>query len=167
MLLPQMTFFLKYSQSIVHLVEKFNSFCRFSELKPNLTQCKIAGTGALKRAQLGSKCIIYVMKLLKIQILTSYNNTIKQESNFLKIVSNVQTVLELWRFRNLTLEGRIVIFKSLAISKIVFQALIAPVPSHIIKSLGTIQTFFRAIHKVCMQGRGEGGVTKSVHPLFW
>ena len=55
-----------FTQSIVHLVEKFNSFCRFSELKPNLTQCKIAGTGALKRAQLGSKCIIYVMKLLKI-----------------------------------------------------------------------------------------------------
>ena len=41
----------------------------------------------------------------------------KEESNFPKIVSNVKTVLKLWRFRNLTLEGRIVVFKSLVISK--------------------------------------------------
>ena len=67
---------------------------------------------------------------------------IKEECNFLKIVSNVQCVLNLWRYRNLTLEGRIVVFKSLAISKIVFQALIAPVPTHVIKALETIQTSF-------------------------
>ena len=42
----------------------------------------------------------------------SYNNRIKEECNFLKIVSNVRTVLKLWRLRNLTLEERIVVFKS-------------------------------------------------------
>ena len=72
----------------------------------------------------------------------SYNSRIKEECNFLKIVSNVQSVSNLWRYRNLTLEGRIVVFKSLAISKIVFQALIAPVPTHVIKALETIQTSF-------------------------
>ena len=51
-------------------------------------------------------------------------------------------MLNLWRYQNLTLEGRIVVFKSLAISKIVFQALIAPVPTHVIKALETIQTSF-------------------------
>ena len=34
-------------------------------------------------------------------------------------------VLNLWQYGNLTLEGRIVVFKSLAVSKIVFEALIA------------------------------------------
>ena len=62
----------------------------------------------------------------------------KEESNFFKVVSNVQTVLKLWRFRNLTLEGRIIVFKSLAISKIVSQALIETVPSHTIKTLERI-----------------------------
>ena len=71
-----------------------------------------------------------------------YNSRIKEEWNFLKIVSNVQSLLNLWRYRNLTLEGRRVVFKSLAISKIVFQALIATVPNHVIKALETIQTFF-------------------------
>ena len=51
-------------------------------------------------------------------------------------------MLNLWRNRKLTVEGRIVVFKSLTISKIVFQALIAPVPTHVIKALETIQTSF-------------------------
>ena len=67
-----------------------------------------------------------------------YKNIIKEEYNFLKIVSNVQSVLNLWRYRNLTLEGRIVVFKSLAISKIIFQSLIAPVPTHVTKILETV-----------------------------
>ena len=58
----------------------------------------------------------------------SYNNRIKEEYNFHKIVSNVESVLKLWRFRNLTLEERTVVFKSLEI--LIFQALMAPAPSH-------------------------------------
>ena len=80
-----------------------------------------------------------------IKILGTYfscNSRIKEEFNFLKIVSNVQSVLNLWRYRNLILEGRIVVFKSLATSKIVFQALITSVPTHVIKALETIQTSF-------------------------
>ena len=53
-----------------------------------------------------------------------------------------KTVLRPWRFRNLTLEGRLIVFKSFTISKIVFQALIATVPSHTIKALETIQISF-------------------------
>ena len=52
----------------------------------------------------------------------SYNNTIKEESIFPKVGSNVQTVQN-FRFQNLTLEGRIIVFKRVAISKLVFQAL--------------------------------------------
>ena len=66
----------------------------------------------------------------------------KEESNFPKIVSNVKTVLKLWRFRNLILEGRIVVFKSLVISKIISQAPIETIPSHIIKDLETMQVSF-------------------------
>ena len=98
----------------------------------------------------------------------SHNNTIKEESNILKVVSNVQTVLKLWRFRNLTLERRIVVFsngKSLAIAKIVFQALIATVPSHIIKALETMQTSFlrnnsnpKIKHKTICKNFREGGL---------
>ena len=44
--------------------------------------------------------------------------------------------------RNLTLEGKIVIFKALAISKIVFQSMITPAPRHIVNEFEKIQKIF-------------------------
>ena len=69
------------------------------------------------------KCIDLCNEAIKILgSYFSYNSKIKEKCNFLKIVSNVQSALKLWRFRNLTLEGRIVDFKSLAISKNIFSS---------------------------------------------
>ena len=139
-------FFLKHAQFIGNLVEICNTFSLFSRLKLNMKKCEIAGIEALKGIQVavcGMRCTGLCNEAIKILgTYFSYNSRIKEECNFLKIVSNVQSVLNLWRYRNLTLEGRIVVFKSLAISKIVFQALIAPVPTHVIKALETIQTSF-------------------------
>ena len=60
------------------------------------------------------------------------------------------------------------VFKSLEISKIVFQALIAPLPIHVIKALGTIQTSFlwnnsnpQIKHKTLCK-RYENGFLKNV-----
>ena len=44
--------------------------------------------------------------------------------------------------RNLMLEWKIVIFKTLAIFKIVFQSLVTPVPRHIVNGLEKIQKAF-------------------------
>ena len=167
-----MSFFPKDTQSIENLVEIFNTFSLFSGLKPNLTKCEIAGIGALKGVQVavcGTRCIDLCNEAIKILgTYVSCNSRIKKESNFLKIVSIVQSALNLWRYRNLTLEGRIVVFKSLAISKIVFQALIAPVPTHVIKALETIQTSFlwnnsnpKIKHKTLCK-RYENGSLKNV-----
>ena len=140
------TFFLKDAQSIENLVEIFNTFSLFSGLKPNLVKCEISGIGAMKGVQVavcGMRCINFCNEAIKILgTYFSYNSKIKEECNFLKIVSNVQSALNLWRYQNLTLEGRIVVFKNLAISKIFFQTLIAPVPTDVIKALETIQTTF-------------------------
>ena len=140
------TFYLKDAQPIENLVEIFNTFSLSSALKPNLKKCEMAGIGALNRVHVavcGMRCIDLCNEAIKILgNYFSYNSRIKEEYNFLKIVPNVQRALNLWGYRNLTLEGRIVVFKSLTILKIVFQALIAPVPTHVIKALETIQTSF-------------------------
>ena len=54
----------------------------------------------------------------------------------------IETVLKVWRMRNLTLQGKITIFKTLAISKIVDLALVLPVRSSVIKELNKIQQNF-------------------------
>ena len=54
-------------------------------------------------------------------------------------ISNIQGVLNLWRMRNLTLEGRIVVFKTFAISKMIFLARLTKIPAQDVKELEKIQ----------------------------
>ena len=72
----------------------------------------------------------------------SYNEKLKEEKNFYKIVTDMQRVLKIWKMRRLTLEGKIVIFKTIAISKIVFQTFITTVPKHNFNELKKIQNAF-------------------------
>ena len=75
------------------------------------------------------KCIDLRNETIKILgVYFSYNQEIKDDKNFYNIIANIQGALNLWRIRNLTLEGRIVLFKTLAISKIVFLALLTKIP---------------------------------------
>ena len=51
----------------------------------------------------------------------SYNEKSKEEKNFCKAVTDTQQVFKIWKTRNLTLEGKIVIFKTILISKSCFS----------------------------------------------
>ena len=44
--------------------------------------------------------------------------------------------------RNLSIEGKIVVFKILAISKLVYLALLTVTPNHFINEIGKIQRVF-------------------------
>ena len=100
----------------------------------------------------GMKCIHLRNEAIKILgVYFSDNKKIKDDTNFYNIVSNIQGVLNLWRMRNFLLEGRIVVFKMLTISKIVFLALLTkipppqpphPHPPQVVKELEKIQKYF-------------------------
>ena len=65
---------------------------------------------------------IDTIKILGIHF--SYNKLIAVEKKFLTAISNIQGVLKLWIMKQLTIEGRIRIFKTLAVSKIVYFTLL-------------------------------------------
>ena len=67
---------------------------------------------------------------------------IKDEKAFYNIISNIQGVLNLRKIRNLILEGREVVYKILAISKIVFLVLLTKIPDQVVKELEKIQKCF-------------------------
>ena len=46
-----------------------------------------------------------------------------------------QNILKLWKLRNLTIEGRIIAFKSLAISKLIHLAFVTKIPTSTINLL--------------------------------
>ena len=58
------------------------------------------------------------------------------------IVANIQPVLKLWKLRNLTLEGKILIFKTLALSEIIFQEIVTPIPIYLVTELEKILKTF-------------------------
>ena len=111
------TFFLKDRNSIIELMNELNTFSNFSGLKPNKTKCEIAGIGVLNGVQValcGMKCVNLNNETVKILgVHFSYNKNLEQDKNFSEHILKIESILKLWRMRQLTLEGRITVFKSL------------------------------------------------------
>ena len=116
------------------------------------------------------KCIDLRNEAIKVLgVYFSYNQKIKDDKNFYNVISNIQGVLNLWRMRNITLEGRIVGFKTLAISKIVFLTLLTKIPHQVVKELEKIQKSFlrknstpKIRHETTCKDYKDGGL-KSVN----
>ena len=130
-----------------------NQFYMVSGLRPNFSKCEIAGIGSLKDAKValcGLKSLDLTKESIKILgVHISYNKKLQDDINFCMTVKNICNVIKLWRMRHLSLEDKITIFKSLALSKIVYLALLTIVPKSIIEELNEIQKKFQWSNKKC------------------
>ena len=72
----------------------------------------------------------------------SYNKQLENDENFKKYTAKIENVLKPWRARNLSLEGKITVFKSLALSKITHLALLKAIPLFIIDQLNKTEEFY-------------------------
>ena len=124
----------------------FDTFSVYFGLKSSKSKCEIAGIDVLKEVSVelcGMECIDLTKNSVKILgIHFSYNRKIENEENFVKFVKKIENVLKVWRTRNLTVQGKITIFKTLAISKVIHLALVTNVPRVIIVQLNEIQKDF-------------------------
>ena len=88
----------------------------------------------------GIKCIDITTETINILSAHFCNNQkLKTQKNFVKSITNMQHVLNLWRMRNITLEGKIIIFKTLALSKVVYLTLIISFSKQLIGEIQRIQ----------------------------
>ena len=163
------TFFLKDRNSIIELMNELNTFSNFSGLKPNKTKCEIAGIGVLNGVQValcGMKCVNLNNETVKILgVHFSYNKNLEQDKNFSEHILKIESILKLWRIRQLTLEGRITVFKSLAISKVVHLLLITKLHNNTIDLMYKIQKNFiwqgkkaKIKHSTLCNGYENGGL---------
>ena len=91
----------------------------------------------------GMECMDLTKNSLKILVIHfPYNKKIENEENFIKLIKKIENVLKIWRIRNLTVQGKITIFKTLVISKVIHVALVTNVPQVIIDQLNEIQKDF-------------------------
>ena len=127
-------------------MKSFDNFSLFSGLKVNRSKCEIAGIGTkkgVKVALCGMKSINLKYDFIKILgVCYSYNKEIENEKNFMNHIKKIQNILKIWRMRDLTLEGKVSIFKSLAISKIVHLALVTNISVSTIDLLRYKKNFF-------------------------
>ena len=140
------TFFVEDIDSVNIILEIFSTFSEFSGLKLNKSKCEICGIGVKKGVET-ALCTLKNVNLLNdsIKVLGvhySYNKNIFQSKNFTSVIKKIVTVLQIWKSRSLSLSGKIIIFKTLAISKIVYVAHMASVPEDIITHLESIHKDF-------------------------
>ena len=67
---------------------------------------------------------------------------LEQDKNFCEHIVKIENILKLWRMRQLTLEGRIKVFKFLAVSKVIHLLLITKLHNNTIDLLHKIQKNF-------------------------
>ena len=94
-----------------------------------------------------------------------YNKNREQDKNFCEHIVKIENILKLWRMRQLTLEGRITVFKSLAVSKVIHLLLITKLHNNTIDLLHKIQKNFiwqgkkaKIKHSTLCNGYEKGGI---------
>ena len=140
------TFFVADTNSIVEINNTFILFSKFSGLKFNNSKCEICGIGSNKgdnTALCGFKNVDLTSDSIRVLgVYFSYNKDISLQRNFIDVIKKIENVLKIWKMRNLTLSGKITIFKTLAISQIVYISYLSNVPSAILEQLEVIQKKF-------------------------
>ena len=103
----------------------FSIFSDFSRLKPNLSKCEITSIVVLKGVQVAvcnMRCKDLNNDTLKIfGSHFCYNETLKRKKNLSHNCNKCSTSTESTEMRNLTVEVKIVIFKTSVLSKIILQ----------------------------------------------
>ena len=133
------TFFLSNENSVTEVIRILEYFSIFSGLKPIETKCEKAGIGVLKGVQMalcGMECVNvknYTIKILGIHF--SHNRTLENVENYRRYIVKIEKLLKLWRKRQLSIEGKILVFKTSAVSKVVHLSLVKDVASSTIAQL--------------------------------
>ena len=97
----------------------------------------------VKVALCGMRCVNLHEDTFKILgIHYSYNKQLENDENFKKYIVKIENVLRQWRARNLSLEGKITVSKSLPLSKITHLALVKTIQPSVIDQFNKTQKNF-------------------------
>ena len=139
-------FFLRNVGSLSRIFQLFENFEEFSSLRINLGKCEACWIGAVKRClEKPFKCKWVSLKTDSIKVLgnhISYNTTLAHKLNFLESLSAMKSLLNIWKERSLTLSGKIQVFKSQILSKILYLVTMNSVPKTVTDELQTLHKDF-------------------------
>ena len=150
-------------------MNELNTFSNFEGLKPNKTKYKIASIGVLNGVQVAlcrMTCVNLDNETLKILgVNFSYSKNLEQDKHFCKHIVKIENILKLWVMRQLTVEGRITVFKFLALSEAIHLFLITKLHNNTTDLLYKIGKNFtwqgkqtKIKHSTLCNGYKKGGI---------
>ena len=80
------------------------------------------------------------MKILGIYF--SYNVNLMNQNNYCQAITNIHGILKVWKMDSLSIKGKTLVFKTVAISKLVYIAVPTVIPNHIANQVAKIQKCF-------------------------
>ena len=130
-------------QLILNTCDKFEEY---SSLKLSVEKCQACWIGSAKGTQ-DAPINCNWIKLVEDKVLTlgvhmSYDVTLAEKCNFLNLITSMKEVLRIWGSRGLTLAGRIQIFKSIALSEMVYISTMLHSSKQTLDQLNLIQKDF-------------------------
>ena len=140
------TFFMADISSVAIILSTFNDFACFSGMKINQGKCELAGIG-VKKNEITALCDLKNVSLLHdtVRVLGvhfSYNQNLYIDRNFLCCINKLRDVIRAWGMRILSLAGKVVVFKTMALSKVIYIGCMSNIPNSIIKLLEKIHKDF-------------------------
>ena len=118
------------------LLDRFGRISGLIRLNEEKTEAYWLGSLHESPEYIGVDKVNKPMKILG--IFFTYNWQKYQELNFENIIRSIQKSINAWRWRNLTLIGRIQIIKTFAIPKIMFRASLIPLTKEIVKQVNNV-----------------------------
>ena len=131
-----MTLICKDIASLTENMTILNSFAMISDLNLNRKKTKAMWIGSLKENKTKPLKINFTKDPVKtLGAYISYNYHKNNNENVFIKIQKMQTKLNLWLSRDLTLMGRTLLVKALGISKLVYTASMLTTPEEVIKSV--------------------------------
>ena len=133
-----LTTFVSNTKSFFSLKGLLDRFGEISGLKLNEEKTEVYWLGSFHDSpeDIGIDKVNKPMKILGIYF--TYNWQKFQELNFENIIKSIQKSIIAWRWRNLTLIGRIQIIKTFAIPKFMFRASLISLTKEIVKQVNSV-----------------------------
>ena len=129
------TSFLQDVDSLEETLATLEQFKKYAGLRLNESKSEAIWLGKERDSNAKPLNLKWVKGTKGLGIFFSYDNNEMKEKNFTKKLKELKTLLAIWGQRELTVLGRITVFKSLALSKVIYQCNNLTVPDDFIKQL--------------------------------
>lgn len=166
MFADDMTCFVKDPHSVSSLMAELITFSRISGLKMNPTKSSIMPIGNFQTnsKELAGIPVVRQCKLLGIWYFSEPNTYMHYSLNYKHIIETMRSIITNWKHRDLTIKGKITLYNSLLISRLMYVSNYSHVPGRVYTEINHMVAKFvygnkmKVAYEVLIQPIQQGGL---------